>query len=345
MRIGLIARADNTGLGIQSKGFFDHIPCKALVIDCGLLADQQTEILKLHMDRFPGQKVYQMQPGHRITGGIPLEIMEEFIKDIDILFAMETPYDYNIISLCRNRGVKTILQLNYEFLDYPSNLPFPDLLAAPSVWHYDDIPNPKKFLPVPVNTNHFKPEKKFRTFIHNAGRPAIHDRNGTVAFMNALQYVNSEVNVIINSQIPLSFNHITRNPKVNLISTFGTKLNYYENYTGGVFVIPRKYGGLCLPMNEAIGAGMPVISTHISPNNAWLPGEWLAEASYSRILQSKRKVEVFEPDPYRIASIMNLFCDEDFYNHAVEKALAIREAISWESLLPMYHKTFEDLIA
>lgn len=345
MRIGLIARADNTGLGIQSKGFFDHIPCKALVIDSSLLADRQTEILKPHLDRFPGCTVYQLQPGHGMCGGIPLNVLMDFVSDIDILFAMETPYDYNFFSLCRNLGKKTILQLNYEFLDYPSNMPLPDLFAAPSLWHFEDIPNVKTYLPVPVNLKDFNPQSRFRTFVHNAGRPAIHDRNGTATFMNSLQYVRSEINVIINSQIPLSFNHITRNPNVHIEMTFACRKNYYENYPGGVFVLPRKYGGLCLPMNEAIAAGMPVISTDISPNNKWLPEEWLVESGFRGTFRSRKHIEMWEADQVKLAQKIDQFCDETFYHTAIQKVNGLRERISWESLLPKYHKTFKDLLA
>lgn len=36
-------------------------------------------------------------------------------------------------------------------------------------------------------------------------------------------------------------------------------------------ILPRKYAGLCLPMNEALMSGLPVIMTDIEPNNVILP--------------------------------------------------------------------------
>lgn len=343
MRIGLIARADNTGLGIQSKEFFDHIPCKAFVIDSSLLAPSHTEILMPNIDRFPGQQVFQVQPGHDMIGAVPLNLIEDFVKDIDILFAMETPYDYNFFSVCRNHGVKTILQLNYEFLDYPSGLPHPDLFAAPSPWHYEDIPNPKIFLPVPVNTKHFHPLIKPKTFVHIAGRPAIHDRNGTLTFFQSLQYVNNEINVALYSQRPFNINGI-RSPKIHLMLHFGSTPNYHENYSGGVLVMPRKYGGLCLPINEAIGAEMPVITTCVSPNNSWLPNEWLVSPSESKSFRAKKQIDVFETDPYALAQKIDEFCDDEFYDAAIKEARRIKNEISWQTLLPLYNKTFADLM-
>ncbi len=343
MRIGLIARADNTGLGIQSKEFFDHIPCKALVIDSSLLAPSQADILEPHMDRYPGQQVYQLMPGHPMTGGIPEHIIREFIKDIDILFAMETPYDYNIFGICREQNVRTILQLNYEFLDYPSHYHCPDLFAAPSTWHYDDIPGLKTHLPVPVNITYEKPLVKRFKFIHCAGRPAIYDRNGTAIFLESLNYVTNKIQVDLISQVPLSFG-TPRFPNVKMRMFFGDSDNYHEKYTGGVLVLPRKYGGLCLPMQEAIAAHMPVITTDVPPNNVWLPKQWLVPAVQKGCFRAKQLVELYETDPVRLAKKIDEFCDDTFYYAAVLNASNMKYAMSWESLLPEYMKTFRDIL-
>lgn len=342
MRIGLIARADNTGLGIQSKGFFDHIPCKAFVIDSSLLAPSHSDILTPHPERFPGQRIFQMQPGHGMTGAIPYDLIQEFVKDLDILFAIETPYDYNFFAACKHIGVKTILQLNYEFLDFPSNLPHPDLFASPSTWHYNDIPEVKKYLPVPVNVNHFTPVRKLKTFTHCAGRPAIHDRNGTGIFLESLNYVENHINVNLIGQIPIGFKFNRKN--IHIEMQFGNKKNYFDNYTGGVLVMPRKYGGLCLPMNEAIAAEMPVITADVSPNNGWLPSEWLVPVTYQETFRAKKHIAINCVDPIQLAKKIDEFCDEEFYNSAVETAIEIKKSISWDALLPTYKETFIELM-
>lgn len=345
MRIGLIARCDNTGLGIQSKEFFDHIKCKALVIDFSAMipSGSYKDILKPNLDWYPGQTVFKWGNKHNLRGDIPRHIIEEFISDIDVLFAMETPYDYNIFEMCRARGVKTILQLNFEFLDFPSaSLPAPDLFAAPSPWNFLHIPDKKILLPVPANTKRFKPARKEKTFVHIAGRPAVHDRNGTELFMRALEHVKNDITVIVNSQKPISYSMgIIKN--VTMHEDFTSKPNYYDNYQGGVLVMPRKYGGLCLPMNEAIAAGMPVIATDIPPNNTWLPKEWLVPADYKSSFRCKKYVDVYEADVKALANKIDQFCDSEFYNSAVDQALDIREQISWETLLPKYYEACSNL--
>jgi len=334
VRIGAILRCDNTGLGIQSKEFFDHIPCKPFVIDSSLLGN--SPVLTPHPERY-GVKPYQLRKGE----SIPEREIQNFIKGIDILFAIETPYNHRFFSACRDKGIKTVLQLNYEFLEYPSNLPQPDLLAAPSLWNYENIPDRKMFLPVPVNTAKFNPTRVERTFIHIAGRPAIHDRNGTQSLLNALRYVRNQMTVIIRTPEPIRAPFIPRN--ISLIIDSNNRLNYQDAYTGGVLVMPRKYGGLCLPINEALGAEMPVIAPDISPNNIWLPKEWLTPARKSITLKSRKPVDVYESDLKQLAHKMDQFCDPDFYDEARGKAKHLKNSISWKNLLPLYNKTFQDL--
>jgi glycosyltransferase involved in cell wall biosynthesis len=154
--------------------------------------------------------------------------------------------------------------------------------------------------------------------------------------------VQSDITVILKSQHPIQVPKVK--PNINLITDFTNKKNYYDNYTGGVLVMPRKYGGLCLPMNEAIAAGMPVIATDISPNNSWLPTSWLVPSIYRSMFKCKRNVDIYEADKHLLAQKIDAFCDPYFYNSAVDDALEMRESISWDALLPVYQKTFNDLM-
>jgi len=327
-KVGIIARQDFTGLGIQSKEFFDHIPCKALVIDSTKLNGTQQ-----NPHWYPDQATVKIDTWLKIKR----EILDDFLDGLDVVVTFETPYDYSLFDLCRTRKIRSVLQLNYEFLDYPSTKhPPPDMFAAPSMWNYDRIPSPKMFLQVPVDTEKFKPQRKEKTFLHVAGRHAIYDRNGTTTFLDSLQYVKNKINVILAGQN--WFAHPKMPHNVNLSVAFNNIENYWENYTGGVLVMPRKYGGLCLPMQEAIGAEMPVIATDISPNNQWLPKEWLVPASQTGSFKCKNHVDVFDANPRQLAAKIDQFCDAEFYDAAVVKAQEIKEKISWEKQLPVYKK-------
>lgn len=341
MKIGLIARADNTGLGIQSKEFFDHIPCKVLIIDSQDMMPS-LHLLKPDYSRYSNFIVHKIKPGPSGLR-IPESIIDQFLRDIDILFCMETPYDHRIFDICRQRGIKSILQFNYEFLDYPSLLPMPDLFAAPSRWHYEDVPGNKVFLPVPVNTKKFKPLERRNTFVHNVGRPAFKDRNGTLVLMDSLKHIRNKVDIEVHSQQPVPF-AITHN-NVTVKTEFTNKENYWENYQGGVLVLPRKYGGLSLPINEALACEMPVITTDISPNSLWLPKEWLVESDYEGEFFAKKKIRYYRAKSVKLAEKIDQFCDPDFFDEAVCKAKQLKKEISWDNLLPLYHKTFREILA
>jgi len=342
MRIGLIARADHTGLGIQSLGFYRNIPCKALVIDFHRMGQPHSaHILEPDFSRFPNEQVFTWGTVHRPFGGIPPEIIENFVKDLDILFCMETPYDYEVFNICKRKKVKTVLQLNYEFLDYPSDLPYPTLFAAPSLWNYDLIPNPKCYLPVPAEPQPvmYSPN----TFLHVAGRHAVHDRNGTQTLFDALNYVRNDITLIVRAQQDTLFVPPNRRSNITMVVDTKNKKSHLENYTGGVLVMPRKYGGLCLPMNEAISFGMPVIATDISPNNTWLPREWLVEANHCGQLRGKKTVEMFEANPVKLGQMIDDFCN--MYPRAHEIAKDLRDSISWERLKPRYLEVFNELLS
>lgn len=335
MKIGAIVRCDDRGLGIQSREFVRHIPCRVLVVDVSKVNTTTPQ----HQDWYPGAQVWYYTKGGRVDP----QIAKTFLDGLDVLIAFETPYDYSIFSLARLMGIKTVLQLNYEFLEYPSDFPLPDLFAAPSLWHYENIPMPKRFLPVPVDTVKFEQHRKERTFVHIGGKPAVHDRNGTFSFLNCLKYVKNNITVELKCQQRLPEVEVPSN--VNLVKDYENKKNYYENYTGGVLVMPRKYGGLSLPFNEALASGMPIITTDISPNNKWLPERWLVPAQKTGSFKCKKIIEIYEADSHALAQKIDEFCDPNFYHREADIAAAMGKSISWQVLAPAYLQMFADLIA
>jgi len=333
MRIAALCRCDQTGLGIQAKEFFDHVSCKALVID----VSRCSSTMKQNHDWYPGQTVWYYSRGAKFSQ----DFISDFLKDVDVLITFETPYDYSLFSYCRLMGVKTVLQLNYEFLEYPSSFPLPDLFAAPSMWNYNDIPYPKVFLPVPVNIKKFTPKWREKTFVHVAGKPAIHDRNGTNVFLNSLQYVKNPIKVILHCQKDLVVPKLPSH--IDLQTDFSNKPNYADNYDGGVMVLPRKYGGLSLVVNESLAAGMPVIMPDISPNNLWLPKEWLVPAIKTTSFKCKKTVDIYETESMALAIKIDEFCSNERSFGAAERAAEMGRELSWENLLPLYLQTLSSL--
>jgi len=340
LRLGLIARADSRGLGVQTKAVYDNLqPHKTLVIDC-----PSAKPLPLRRDWYPDATWIHGLPTH--------SDFQRWLQGLDVVYTAETGYGTALWDEAERAGVKTVLAANYEFLDKRDR---PTLWAMPSMWHYEDVPFANKaYLPVPIDTGSF-PERRYATeqtairFLHVTGRPAIHDRNGLEDLLTALQWVTSEITVTLRCQMPGHVEGLIPRydipPNVKVVVESQDLQDNTELYAGqDVLVMPRRFGGLCLPVNEALGAGMPVIMPDLSPNNDWLPQEWLVPASWKSDFYAKQRVDVYQANPHDLAALMDRFAtDQGFYSESRCSARELAEQRSWAALRPLYIKTFEEL--
>ena len=130
-------------------------------------------------------------------------------------------------------------------------------------------------------------------------------------------------------------NHIPPNVKLRIDE--GDTPNYWDNYRGDVLIMPRRFGGLCLPVNEALAAGMPAIMPNISPNE-WLPTEWLVNAGWCTTFKAKQRVDIYSANHKALAAKIDQFTDASFYTAAKVKAADLARGLSWHTLLPEYQK-------
>jgi len=335
MRLGLIARADNRGLGQQTWAVQRNLkPAKTMVVDC-----DSAQPLDLHLERFPNAYIVR---------GLPSAYeYQHFVDGLDAVYTAETGYG-DLWTHANKAGVKTVLHANYEFLDPRDQ---PTVWAAPSPWHLDRFPAGAQHLPVPIELDRFPvTEKPLRAsrFLHVVGRPAIHDRNGTLDLLQALQHVTATITMTVTCQVPgyvgsLIHDHNIRTPdNVTLILDSVDRDFYWTAYQHqDALILPRRFGGLCLPANEAIGAGIPVIMPDIDPNNTWLPAEWLTESMLAGDFRAKQHIFWYRTDPRVLsAKIDQLALDNDFYVRACAKAHVLRQQLSWETLTPRYIEAF-----
>lgn len=333
MRLGVIARPDSRGLGIQAKSVVDHLhPKRVMVVDCPSMKP-----LPIRRDWYPDAMWVH---------GLPTRAdWVRFFQGIDVMYSAETCYSREVYGIAREMGVKIVQHLNFEFLDVHDQ---PALWAAPSRWHWSQIPNPKVFLPVPIETERFTPQPadKAVNFLHLIGRPAVHDRAGTADFLHALREVTTDITVTITCQesgyvrsLMLS-NGIRLPGNIDLHVREGDRTDYWDLYTNQhVLVSPRRFGGLSLPHQEACAAGLPVIATHCSPNSDWLPHEWLVSASKVGQFQAKQRIDLYSADHLALAEKITRFANYPvFYREAAERAVHIAKSLSWEQLRPLYEK-------
>ena len=347
MKIGLLAYSTNTGLGIQTYEFYKHMnPAKVLVSDLSIYNKMKT-----HHDWYEGNVT--------VVKGIPTnQAMEWLVNDMDVVFVAETPLNYHLFKYAKLKNVLVVQQPNPEFLDYykKPQLSKPHVLALPSPWKENEIRNlniaKTEVLRVPVNTNNIPTRdiKEVKTIIHILGRPAVHDRNGTLSFIDLVNRLQSNYKYIVYMQDPKDnrakeyFDPIKRRldktPQIQIKKNLPNYTDLYKD--GDLLVLPRRYGGLCLPQQEALAAGIPVIMTDIPPNNTLLPKEWLVDATPISEFKGHTTNIVYSAN---IDGLQNVVKNATL-NIASNTRIAndIAKSISWKNMREVYLKSFQKWI-
>lgn len=335
MKIGTIAYATNTGLGYQTKAYVKHFePEKIMLVNLksfnGLaLNDWYSDQNVIHVDGYPRD-----------------EHIIEFLRGLDVVILAETPLNYALYAHARHMKVKTAVVINWEFFDHEVNpqYPLPDLIIMPSQWHYaeaqlfcsrNNIRCAQIHHPVDREEIRFR-LRTTRKLMHIAGKPAAHDRNGTWDF---LQFVP---NGLVTTQSEDLARHIRSRYRHSNVFTDIDNVNDIYN-KGDILVLPRRYGGNCLPMNEALASGMPVCMPNIEPNNNILPPEWLYEAKAVDSFTPRTKIDIYSPIANSFKEKLEWFKNCDIKQES-EKASDIADSISWKTLKPKYMKVLEDLL-
>jgi len=346
MRLGIIARSDKTGLGNQTYELTKMLnPDKVLLINSFYFNKNK---------QFPEvYKEYNVTSSSR--GFLTDEEVRNFLEDLDAVISCETFYNGNFVRIAREKGVKTLLQYNFEFLGNLTtpNLPIPDVFIAPSMWNFDVVSNKfgnrakVVFLPPPTSIDKFSKAKNKNAFSHNrilhiAGKIADADRNGTNTVMEMLKYSNSDYELVIKVQNPERLETPPSDPRLKIDSS--NPNNSADLYVGfDAMILPRRYAGLCLPMNEALISGLPVFMTDVSPNNLVLPKEWLITSKQISKIKTRTILPVYAADPAELARVVDEYINNK--NKAAEKERAFSigtEMFSPESLKEKYIRLIED---
>lgn len=334
MRIGIIGRADRTGLGIETEEFVRHFPdAKVLIAQIPSNEAQNGSYYDINLKSFPNASVCQLP--------LTSEQIRAFLADLDLLFTIETPYNPETFKIAREMGVKTILRVNYEWLEkFKDN---PDLFLAPSLWHFNDYPEPSAYLPFPIATDRlpFKARKKAKIFVHIAGNmKAGYDRNGTEAFLKAIPLVkNQKIKFVIKSQVPIEG---IDDKRVKVIVK--DVENYWENWqeSGDVLVLPRRYAGQSLPLNEAMASGLAIMATDMKPQSDFLPKKLLIPVRDFVQIDIKKPIEACFVDPVEIAKKIDEIAETDIEIYS-KVSHHIAQQWSWDNLKQKYLEIFNNL--
>jgi len=330
LRIGIIGKMDNSGLGSLNFEFSQHIrPTKILLT--------QNKVFQVFPERYKEFNTRIVRGGYQLSK----EDMEWITDEVDMILAFETFFNWDVVSMARKKGVKTALITMCEM--QPIKLPHnPDLFICPSRLDFNLMPDPKIFIPVPVNTDKLKwrERKQAKVFIHAASHGGMYGRKGTHLLIQAMKFIKSPIKLIIYSWQPFEVD----DPRVEVrVQNFKNYWQIWEQ--GDVLVYPQDYNGICLPVVEAMSSGMLVISTDIFPFNEYLPLDPLFKPiGYQKI---RIGVNTYEMDGAiisieSIARKIDEFYDQDITSYSGYGRKWAMEN-NWETLLPKYIKIFKKL--
>jgi len=351
MKLGILCYASQTGLGYQTKDYAEHLnPSKLMIIDLS------------QYNKMPIFRDWYKDFNTQWVSGIPTtQDIDRFLNALDVVFMAETPLNNYLFEAAKARGIKTVNAYNYEFLDYFRHPEWqgPTVLAGPTVWNIDIVKGLGKsdviHLPVPIQIDHpARQIKECKTLFHIIGRPAVHDRNGTLSFLEAAMRLGNEFNYIVYYQTPSDPRAIEYfapvKQKLEEVRKHLAHLSYFtdtENnadlfQNGDLLILPRRYGGLCLPMQEALSWGVPVVMTDVSPNNAILPEKWLVKSAQKDTFRGHADILVYEADVEALVANITQFKDVEFIQEQSRVARQIAESQSWEVLKPRYLQCFSE---
>lgn len=308
-KVGAVVLATSQGLGFLAKDFYDN----------GLI---NKVYIHEHTSRTNHREWYARQS--------IVSSPEVLLEECDTIIFFEEVWDWKIIPKAREKGIKTVLMVDYECTRHP--LPYyPDVIWSPSLLDQQYYPE-SVFITVPV-PNHikWKLRSKARLFVHNGGNGGLGGRNGTRELIEAFKHVKSDARLLIRSQIPIDSN----NPKIEV--RIGTFDDIWSE--GDVFIFPEKFNGLSLPLQEAYASGMLVMCGDRFPMNTWLPREPLIPVKEYKKLKMAVELDYAVINSIDIANKIDEWYDRDIESFSL-KGKEWGEKNSWKNLKATYKTLF-----
>lgn len=270
MKIGLIARAETArGLGIQTRNFYDHMP-----VSSTLLVEMPNPDSALDVAGY-GENVLRVPVDTR-HHTLPEDAVRDWLHTVDVVFSVETTYDWRLPDWAREAGCRTVIQGNPEF--YRHHIPAFSGQAQPDEWWWPtswrpiiELPN-GPVMPVPMpdraRTAAVARADEPLRILHVIGKRAHLDRNGTDIIVQSMRGLIRPVIFRVHGLEADLSPDIPRSKRVIYDFQLAETQDRWSMYEGqSLLVIPRKYGGLCLPALEAAACGVAVAMPRFSPND------------------------------------------------------------------------------
>lgn len=330
MRWGLIARSEtDRGIGVQTLAIHDNLnPERTLVV-----LDQKSGF-KSHPQNYPDATIVALKHGPH-KNALNETVVRDWWQGLDVVFTVETFYDWDLIGWAKADGVATVVQGNPEF--WQASNPQPDVWTWPTRWRLEHLPT-GPVIPVPTmsrpNTSAPSDAANLRV-LHIAGNGAMGDRNGTNLIADASRRVAAGTRITVYSQTPIPVMRGVRN-----CAPVENRWDMYRDHH--VLVLPRRYGGLCLPAIEAMSCGLAVMMPQCPPNEDW-PIYGIQGDTGRTLHMQTGDVQTFDAFSNDIAnSLKHLNSDRSSLQFHMSRAREWAEANTWDHWASVYYNLLED---
>ncbi len=335
MKWGILARSDSRGLGNQTRAVYDHMrPDQTLVIDMGELGRGYPTH---HDEWYPDGTVVPFD-GHRL----PELTVRSWLEGLDVLWTAETPYDHRMPIWCAQHGVALVVMLNPEFDHWTGDRtnPRPQTFWSATTWRHELLPAGTRVVPMPVAPN---PRARIRDgaagLLHIVGRRALADRNGTSIIFHSWRHTRAKTRWTITTQDRLPMARPPRHIDLHVSGPVDNPADLYD--MGDILILPRRYGGLCLPAQEAMAAGLPVVMPDVPPNRDW-PIVPLPARAGQLVRTAAGRIPTADVNPRDLARLVDtLTVDTDEISALSARALQWAAEHSWDALAPVWWAEFE----
>jgi hypothetical protein len=313
MRLGLIARADDRGLSHLTWEFARNLrPDKILIVDMG------DERFPTYPQRYEG--LSDQITMWRYGDWQERDTIYRFFDGLDVLFTAETFYGLDNLNCWDD--VRSIKYVMPEF--YRADDPKPTATWLPTWWLADDVPFDLIMeWPCPAD-RWFNSETPLRRqnetlrVVMPAGNRALHDRNGSRVFLQALRHVKQPIEATVWTQ-DRTFSAATKLPINVSYQLRRHARNYWDIAAGAhLVVLPRRYGGLSLPAIEALGAGAALAMTDCKPNDLWPNHPIGCKPGFAAVCPFG-EVQMWDAEPRDLAEIIDGFAADSTYTRECQE--------------------------
>ncbi len=317
MTFSMIARGDNGGLASQTWEIARHCgPSKVLLVDLG--------------SRGRGACVPERYAGFdvRVTPYPTADDLVWLCRGVDAVYTAEANYNDDLPTVAARFGVRHVVHANPELWRTAHGGPTTELVV-PTEWERQRLGDPP-VMPMPVDRERlpYTPRTQARRFYFPCA-PAFHDRHGEAIVTAAFQRVRRDVTLVIGPKPRSRTRKLSGGVTVESVQP---RDDYWQWPDADVLVLPRRYGGLSLPIQEAMSLGMPVISLALAPYGDVLMPELLVEATQPRPVAMKGgSFPVWGCYPRALADVIERVADDDaLVARASRHSNAVALGLSWD---------------